>query len=127
MALENQKQKITEFLKSFHLEPGDLSYLDEKYAEDNATAQQVTKEVMENGKEKIDSEVLKENSASPLLDGQWSGYVYGISQDATKFYFYTSCGVTGTPQYYIYLTQIVSLKQTGICYQYSLYYLVYNY
>lgn len=58
---------------------------------------------------------------------QWSGYIYGLTEYEDKYTFYKSCGVTNTPIYTVYKNNVVSLKQNGICYQYTQYYLVYNY
>jgi hypothetical protein len=127
MELQSHKKQTIDFLKSFNLEPGNLDYLNEKYISDNASAAKPTQKILEIGKAKIDPKILEENSKVALPLSQWSGYVYSVSQVGDKLYFYTSCGVTGTPQYYINTNQIVSIKQTGLCYQYTLYYLVFNY
>jgi hypothetical protein len=60
-------------------------------------------------------------------DAQWSGYIYDLTEKDGTYYFYSSCGVTNTPQYSVSKSNVVKLERNGFCYQYNQFYIIYNY
>ena len=124
--IEKIKTSTANYLKSFGVDPGNLDYIDEELLFASLNAKPATAKAFQDGSSSIDKSILEKCSSKKLLLGQWSGYIYDVVEYEDKITFYTSCGVTGTPQYEVNKSDIVSIADVGICYQYTLYYIVCN-
>lgn len=120
------KESTAKYLGTFGVEAGNLDYITEDLIFASVNAVPATAKAFQNSAASVDTETQRVFSSEKLLFGQWSGYIYDVVEYSDKITFYTSCGVTGTPQYTVYKSNIVSIKYAGLCYQYSLYYLVCN-
>lgn len=121
------RESTAKFLKSFNIDGVNLGYINENRINAALNAVPITTEAIQESTYLADAETKARVPGESLLAGQWSGYIYDITYyDDGTMGFFTSCGVTGTQEYTINRSQVVSLKQTGLCYQYSLFYLVYN-
>ena len=124
--IESLKEHTLAFFKSFDLDTPNLDYINEKYLTDRKKAVRLARKPAVLGKAEVDPKELEKLSKIILPEDQASMYVFNISDDGTTTTFYTSCGVDGVLPSSIADTQIVSLTDIGICYQYTLYNMVYN-
>ena len=121
IAKSKLQEETSEFFLKQNLNSNNVDYINDDYVEriQNALS---TSEL-----ENAEKEVGKNYDQPQGLNrerSEWSGYIHAVSYLENTVYFSTPCPV---PQdYEIDISQLISIKETGSCGNYTLYYAVIN-